>query len=83
MNPRLIWPITVIGIAVVCGIVALTLADKDVTALAGFGLAVLGGLVYGKLDQVKDLANGNIARLHSMVETLTQQLAESNPVPKK
>ena len=49
MNPKLIWPITVIGVAVVAGITILSLADKDVTALAGFGIAVLGGLLYGKI----------------------------------
>lgn len=70
MNPKLVWPITVLGVAVVAGIVILNLAGKDAGALVGFAGAVLAGLIYGKIDQVKDLANGTTGR---MLEALIKQ----------
>ena len=81
MNPKLIWPITVIGVAVVAGITILSLADKDVTALAGFGIAVLGGLLYGKIEQIKEIANGNTSRQHAMIEDLIRQRATGQTPP--
>lgn len=70
MSPKLVWPVTALGVAVVAGIVILSLAGKDVGALVGFAGAVMAGLIYGKIDQVKDLANGTTGRL---LEALMKQ----------
>lgn len=83
MNPKLIWPVTALGVAVVAGIVILGLAGKDVGALVGFAGAVMAGLIYGKIDQVKDLANGTT---NKMLEALlhrqqTPATTDTQPQP--
>jgi hypothetical protein len=49
--------------------------DKDVTnvlvTLGAFVMNTLGVLLYGRLNQVKDLANGQLARLADMIDRKT------------
>lgn len=73
------WPVTIVAVAVIAGIVVLAMMDKDVSSLVTFALAALGGLIYGKVDQVKEMANGQMSRFHDTVDKLTEQLAKSVP----
>jgi hypothetical protein len=53
----------------------LAFSDKDVTTvlvtLGAFVMNALGVLLYGRVSQVKDLANGQITRLADMIDRKT------------
>lgn len=73
------WPVTIVVVAVIAGVVGLSIMDKDVSALVAFAITALGGLIYGKLEHVKELANGNMSRLMDQVERMSNKLAEMQP----
>lgn len=68
----------------VSGVCTLAILDKDPTiilTLAGIlAVPILGALgvaVYQKLDQVKEVSNGNLTRAHDMLDKHTQQTADA------
>jgi len=68
----------------VAGAIILSALDKDPTiilTLAGLvavpALGALGVAVYQKLDQVKEVSNGNLNRAHDMLERHTDQTANA------
>ena len=75
-NPHLIWATVAIVFMLICGAVVLASLDKDTTVILTLAalvavpvLSALGVGIYQKVDQTKEIANGNQARM------LTQLLA--------
>lgn len=82
------WPqvALVLGVIIclVTGVCVLAITDKDpaiILSLAGIiAVPVLGAFgvaVYQKLDQVKEITNGNLTRAHDMLDKHTQQTASA------
>ena len=92
-NPQLAWAAVVIVFILVAGAVTLSALGKDATivlTLAGLVavpvLGAFGAAVYQKLDQVKDLANGNNSDQMKMIKDLHDKvttLALLVPTPKE
>jgi hypothetical protein len=68
----------------VTGVCLLAILDKDPTIILTItgllAIPVLGALgvaVYQKLDQVKEVSNGNLTRAHDMLDKHTQQTADA------
>lgn len=71
-------------ITLVAGVCFLAALDKDPTiilTLAGIlAVPILGALgvaVYQKLDQVKEVSNGNLTRAHDMLEKNSEQTLQA------
>lgn len=86
-NPQLIWATVAIVFMLISGAVILTALDKDpniVITLAGLVaipvLAGFGAVIYQKVDQTKEIANGNQAR---MLTQLLQAHKESIDLAKQ
>lgn len=82
------WPqvALVLGVIIclVGGVCVLAVTDKDpaiILTLAGIiAVPVLGAFgvaVYQKLDQVREVTNGNLTRAHDMLDKHTQQTASA------
>lgn len=69
-NPHLIWATVAIVFMLISGAVVLAALDKDTTVVLTLAalvavpvLSALGVGIYQKVDQTKDIANGNQARM--------------------
>lgn len=76
---KLTWQhVTVIGFMVI-GVVTLAILDRDPTAFIGLAIAILVGVGLIQQGEIKNAANGTSSRMLSLMETMTQHLA--NPTP--
>jgi hypothetical protein len=50
-----------------------------VASTTGIILPILGGLLYGKVETIKNNVNGNLTRMMDIIERQGQQLAVSVP----
>ena len=86
-NPQIIWATVAIVFMLIGGAVALTAMDKDpniILVLAGIVavpvLTGFGAIIYQKVDQTKEIANGNQSR---MLTQLLQAHRESIELAKQ
>lgn len=82
-SPHVIWSAAAIIIALLAAAVILSLKGKDplilgliVSSAAVPLLAALGFGLYNKVEQVKDLANGQTARQNDMIAEKDARIAE-------
>lgn len=82
-NPHVIWAAVVIIFVLVAGATLLALKEKDVTVILSLAVLVavpvltaFGAALYHKLDQVKEISNGNMSRAQQNQERTQQQLAQ-------
>lgn len=69
-NPHLIWATVAIVFMLIAGAVTLAALDKDTTVVLSLAalvavpvLSAFGAIIYQKVDQAKEIANGNLSRL--------------------
>ena len=76
------WPLAVVVVALVAGVVVLGVLDKDTAAYLGLAVTILVGLgvIHGQAE-IKSATNGNLSRLTSLLETMMVQLQQSSPMP--
>lgn len=84
-NPHVLWAGVAIVIALLAAAVILSLKDKDplilgviVSSAAVPLLAALGFGLYNKVEQVKDLANGQTQRQNDVIADKDAKIAELN-----
>lgn len=70
---RLTWETVVIVLAVVGGVVILTVLGKDVAALLGLATTILGAVLLSNVREVKQQTNGTVT-------ALTEELAATRRV---
>lgn len=84
MNPkRVTWPQAAIVVAVIAGVVVLSILGRDLTSVIALGIAIFGavGLGAGQMQGIKDQVNGNLTRLLDMMEKHVQMLAAAHVPP--
>lgn len=76
------WPLAVVVVALVAGVVILGVLDKDTAAYLGLAVTILVGLgvIHGQ-GEIKSATNGNLSRLTSLLETMMVQLRQLPPLP--
>jgi hypothetical protein len=74
-NPHVIWASVAIVFMLIAGSVTLTALGKDTTVILTLAavvavpvLGAFGAVIYQKVDQVKDLANGNTMALQRQLQ---------------
>ena len=82
-SPHVIWASVTIIIVLIGGAVTLTLAGKDVSVILTLAAIValpvltsLGVATYQKLQEVKDVSNGDRDKLLKMIQGLHAQVTE-------
>lgn len=91
-NPHIIWASVAIVFMLIAGSVTLTAMGKDTTVILTLAAAVavpvlgaFGAAIYQKVDQVKEISNGNTAALQAELklahEKIVQMALQSQPPP--
>jgi hypothetical protein len=92
-NPHIIWASVAIVFMLIAGSVTLTAMGKDTTVILTLAAAVavpvlgaFGAAIYQKVDQVKEISNGNTAALqadlkaaHAKIVELAMQMPTPGP----
>jgi len=83
-SPHVIWASAVIVLALIAGVTALGLAGSDNTTIVSLitivAVPVLGAMLWGKVDAVRENTNGITSRLLDMNERLMMMVAVSPAV---
>lgn len=76
------WPIAIVIVALVGGLVVLAVLDVDTGLYLALAVAILVGLgIIHSQGEIKSGTNGNMSRLISLVETMASQLRQLPPLP--
>lgn|SRR5262245_30212475 len=82
-NPHVVWATVIIVAMLIGGSVTLTAMGKDATVVLTLSgivavpvLAGFGAIIYQKVDQTKEIANGNQSRMFSQLLLAHQQALE-------
>jgi len=76
---KLSWQhVTVVGL-VVAGVIVLAVLGRDTSAFIGLAVAILLGVGLVQQGEIKNAANGNTSRLVSLMEIMTNHLANAGP----
>lgn len=78
------WSTALVVVAIVAGVVLLSVTDHDSAALVGLaGLILAGiGVVGGVLTGVRDNTNGNVTRLINTLEGLAHRMGDAPAIPR-
>lgn len=75
------WPIAVVIVTLIGGLVVLAVLGVETAAYLGLTLAILVGLgIIHNQGEIKNATNGNTARLIGLLEMMVQ-LRQSAPLP--
>jgi hypothetical protein len=82
-NPHIVWASVAIVFMLIAGSVTLTALGKDTTVILTLAavvavpvLGAFGAVIYQKVDQVKDIANGNTLALQRQLQEAHQKSIE-------
>lgn len=73
------WPLALVVMSVVAGVVVLAALGRDATALVTLVTAGLSALMYGRVEQVRHQVNGNTSRQLDLIEEALRVLAVTDP----
>lgn len=77
------WPQALVVIAIIAGVVTLSILGRDLSSLAAIGIAIFGaiGLGVGKAQSIEAKVNGNLATVLAQNAEQARMLAAAHVPP--